>query len=397
MVLFTSTMLVLMLGCGGRAPADGEPAIESRQAVVAQLSAFAKVTKASGTWAVDPAYSSGSNITLTHVDTGSFRVSFPNIGNPVGGDVQVNPTAAIDDVRCKVQSWSTSGTTRNVNILCFNTVGSAVDIGFVVSFVYRSDTPGVEGGYVWAYDASNPAYSPIAAGSAYAWNSTGQPINITHHGAAGSGSYTLQFVGQAFSTVGGGTHGGTVEITAYGTAPFVFCTVVDWYEANSDMFVDVQCWSGQRPIDSQFTAILSLGSGSLNVGHSPNGTTAFTYLWANQPTADSYTPDGYYQQGLIASDHCGALPTPGPVTIVRHDEGRYWVTFPGMAMPANSVFSKVHFIVTAYGSSPIYCFPGGLILDRTPPTLIVTCIGAGGGFADSYFTVTYSTTQFIIC
>jgi hypothetical protein len=68
-----------------------------------------------------------------------------------------------------------------------------------------------------------------------------------------------------------------------------------------------------------------------------------------------------------------------------------------MAMPANNVFSKVTFFVTAYGSSPNYCFPQGLIFNFTTPTLAVHCVGQGGGLADSYFTVIYSTTQFIIC
>src|SRR4029079_10067782 len=89
------------------------------------------------------------------------------------------------------------------------------------------------------------------------------------------------------------------------------------------------------PVDSLFTASFTAGGGAGN-------TVAF--LWANNPTAASYTPNltsQYNNRG-------------GPATISHTTTGWYTILFPDSVGPVDAGSVKV----TAHGSGSGVCHPG---------------------------------------
>lgn len=113
---------------------------------------------------------------ITNTGTGTYRVDFPGLGSVSGGDVQVTAYGGGSE-RCKVYSWGSSGSTLQVTVNCFTTAGLPVNTLFTANYVRRSDTPGAQPAYVWAFDPSSASYN---AASSYSWNSTGGGIAITH-------------------------------------------------------------------------------------------------------------------------------------------------------------------------------------------------------------------------
>jgi hypothetical protein len=94
------------------------------------------------------------------------------------------------------------------------------------------------------------------------------------------------------------------------------------------------------------------------------------YVWAEQPTADSYAPSNYYQYNSTAQRN----------TIQRSGVGSYYVTFPGVWV--NGGLAEV----TAYGWGSEYCSIGWWGGD----TVNVNCYENGGAPADSAFTLNFT-------
>src|SRR5207237_49407 len=150
-----------------------------------------------------------------------------------------------DSARCKVASWSRSGTTLQAFVRCSSTTsGTAKNSKFTVSYLRRGDQPGAEGGYVRADQSTNPWYVPSRA---YQWSSLGQYASVQRTAV---GAYIVSFAGQKFG-------GGTVEVTAYGTGS-QYCKVSSWGPQGNDQNVGVLCFDATgAPADSKFTAVFS--------------------------------------------------------------------------------------------------------------------------------------------
>ena len=78
--------------------------------------------------------SSGGTNTITRLGAGTYRVRLPGLGG-VSGHVQVTAYGP-GSKRCKVQSWTSTLTAKNVNVRCFNAAGAPANSRYVVDFAH---------------------------------------------------------------------------------------------------------------------------------------------------------------------------------------------------------------------------------------------------------------------
>jgi hypothetical protein len=369
-------LAVVLGGCGSEG-------MNSSEATGVDKAAFAAVkgdvgyvlsTATSGTITANSTYSynsAGGTNTITVLGTGQYRVDMPNLGSTFGGDVQVTGYGN-GDKYCKVVNWGSNGSTLQIFVNCFSNNGLAATSFFYVNYLRRTDAPGAEGAYVWAFDPSSASYD---AGSAYSWNSSGGANTITH--TPGSNTYAVTLAGQNLN-------GGTVEVTAYGSGN-AYCKVVNWGFST----VNVACFSAGNglPVESRFDLVFSTAS--------PNGTPSSSFAWADQPSASSYHPSSSYALGLISIDCCS---TPQVVstapTITRTNVGRYTVRLPSMASPFGGAPSNVK--VTAYGTDSVACMITSVSTSGADGLVNVYCFDALGPAVDSRYTITYSSFAYLI-
>lgn len=186
-----------------------------------------------------------------------------------------------------------------------------VAFGGTVALAPVSAQSGPVQAYVWADDPTAESYTP---NQSFQHNSTGEVNTITR---TGTGAYTVAIPG-----IGNGL--GSLHLTAAsGSAQgseYVAGTTckIDRSSANSEQYVVCFNAAGE-PADSAF--YLSYSAGDVDLGAHA------AYLWANDPTADSYTPDERYQFNS----------TNNPNTVRRGGAGMYAVFLPGMAAHQGNV------------------------------------------------------------
>ena len=149
---------------------------------------------------------------------------------------------------------------------------------------------------------------PTASGTftpltAYSYNSAGGAVSITHNG---TGNYTVTFAG-----LGNGQNS-NVEVTAYGSSGR-FCQSEGWSSSNgTDVVATVLCFTPAGvPANNSFTLMYELRT---SADHVPDQ----AFVFADQPTATSYTPSLTYQYV-----YGGAI-----ITITRNGTGNYTVLIP---------------------------------------------------------------------
>jgi len=159
--------------------------------------------------------------------------------------------------------------------------------------------------YLWADDPTAESYAPFGL---FQYNSTGAENTVTR---TDTGAYTVTMPGTdpgygiIHLTVASGSAEGSGLVN--GTT----CKIAKAAD-KANQFVSCVDATG-APADAAF--YLSYSSGDVYLG--AHG----AYLWANDPTADAYTPDERYQYNS----------TNGLNTIARSDVGTYVVTLPGLA------------------------------------------------------------------
>jgi hypothetical protein len=98
-----------------------------------------------------------------------------------------------------------------------------------------------ENGYAWANNSTISSYTPTTT---YSFNSLKGSVNISRSGV---GTYTVRF-----DRLGGGTLGGNVQVTAYGSDAAT-CKVGSWSFAPTDFIANVRCFkSGGTLGDTQY-------------------------------------------------------------------------------------------------------------------------------------------------
>jgi hypothetical protein len=162
--------------------------------------------------------------------------------------------------------------------------------------------------YVWADQPAADSYTPNAA---FQFNSTGEANTIVR---TGTGAYTVSLPGTAPGQ-------GNIQLTAAGGSaegsgfvPGTVCKIDVWPAAGKEHEQFVVCFDAAgEPVDSAFH--LYYTSGDVFLGERA------AYLWANDPSVRSYTPDERYQ-----FNSTGALNN-----ISRFETGTYGVMLPGFA------------------------------------------------------------------
>jgi hypothetical protein len=210
-------------------------------------------------------------------------------------------------------------------------------------------------GFVWN---NNPTISGTTTpDSAYSFNSSGGAIGITRNA---KGNYSVIFAGL------GNALNSNVVVSAYGSGPD-FCVVGGWSSPNgTDVEANVLCYNKAGNLaDHSFTMLYQART------HSDPTTPTVAFLFANEPTTLSYTPDLTYQYN----------PGGGMNTITHNGTGNYTAALPDLPRTGGTV------IVTAVGGTPARCQVTNWIAGTT---VNVNCTDATGVAADEEFTLVYS-------
>jgi hypothetical protein len=160
--------------------------------------------------------------TITRSGPGLYTATLRGLPAGPSGNVIVTAYGSPETTRCKVQSWSRSGTNATVNVRCHTAAGVAADSRFTLAFDANGVPGRVVGGqnlgaYLWADQAATASYTPSAA---YRFNSreiVGLAAAPTITRAA-RGDYTARL--RALPVAGG-----NAQVTAYGGTTEV-CKVV---------------------------------------------------------------------------------------------------------------------------------------------------------------------------
>ena len=215
-------------------------------------------------------------------------------------------------------------------------------------------TKASKAGFVWSYN-TDASYTPSTA---YQFNSSGGGINITYHG---TGEYTVKFSGL-------GDPGGVAHVQAYGPTAN-YCTLSSWVRDGADESVHVRCFNAAGNLaSSAFVANFAVGS---------QGTSRFSYLWANdQSAAATYKPAEAYRYDAVNSSD---------ITVKRTATGRYDVFLPaaGPSLP-----DPWHVQITAYGSAALCKLATFTASSRKAQ---VACRSAGGSAIDTKFALSFNS------
>ncbi len=282
---------------------------------------WAWISNGSGT--VGSSYSSsGGTVSVSHITTGRYRVTFNGI-NAFGGNVQVvaeGPNAN----RCKVENWG--GLPVSVNVRCHSHLGSAVNTSFIV--VYANSSGGGPGrwAYAWANEPTSGIYTPSPS---FQSHYNGGSVAIVRLGV---GSYRVFMAGVAGSL-------GNAQVTAYGSSSD-HCNI----DRISTGYLDVKCWTTTNaPVDTLFS-VAFMSSGAMLA---PDFQRAAHYHADRTTAIYPYTPTR-----LVT------VPGTSATTLVTSDgTGHDHISFNWGTPPLNLSLSWSAALAVSYGSGASYCKP----------------------------------------
>lgn len=210
-------------------------------------------------------------------------------------------------------------------------------------------------GWVWADQPESANYTPDTD---YSFNSSGGNVSISRSSA---GTYTVAFPGLGSSLFS------NVLVSGYSTSGT--CKVGAWSTAGAS--ISVLCFDQNgNPQDSYFTLVYQARSGTFG-----SATKGLAFLWANQASNPSYTPDTLYQYNSTGATN----------TIVRSGTGVYTAILPGLTAVGGAVQ------ITAYGAGAGRCKTSGWGVDVDGEHVNVLCFNASGAPSDETFTLLYAT------
>jgi hypothetical protein len=286
--------------------------------------------------------------TVTRTATGAYTVRLAGLG--VDGGVVHATAYGADKTWCKVATLSVSAGDQTAYVRCFSADSVPADSQFTLSYTnLRSSSAPI------AYlESTRPFDATSAPDPAFSFNSQGGSNTITRTGV---GAYTATLGAMARPA------SSNVLVTAYGGLSGR-CQAAGWNDVGADVQVRVQCTlpSGS-PTDAGFSLTFSRASSYLDRAVSP--TVQAGYVWANQPSTATYTPDTGYQYNSHGLSN----------TASRSGTGSYAVRFPSLDLNKGTVQ------VTAYGSAGQNCKATSWGTD----TVWVRCFNAAGSLADAQF------------
>jgi hypothetical protein len=208
--------------------------------------------------------------------------------------------------------------------------------------------------YLWANQPTAASYTPNLF---YQLNSSGATNTVVRTGV---GAYiaSLPNLGAWIPAAG------IVHVTAYGVGTET-CKVAGWGPNGSTEQVYVQCFTRTGvPVDTYFT---------LTYARPISVAGPMAFLWANQPTAASYTPNLFYQFNSSGAAN----------TVVRTGVGAYIASLPNLGAATG------HVQVTAYGTGSERCKVANWSPSGSTQQVNVRCFTSTGTPVDTLFTMTY--------
>jgi len=289
---------------------------------------------------------------IMRTDTGIYVVDIPGL---VGFGATHATAYGWDAAYCNAGD-TVASTFSRVEVRCFAANGTRVDHAFTLSFT-NVDEP---------WPGQQMAYMEVESnGTVWAsrdYNSAGYPTTVTRQGSG----YLVRLPGL-------GSSFGHVQVTAADDGNR--CKVVGWYPSGFDELILVQCWNKGwfgAPEDAPFilTYVNQQNILGLPAGVPPDGHES-AYAWADQPSADVYTPHAYYQYSSSGDE---------PTAAHGYGTGTYMMTFNGVDMFNGNVQ------VTAYGSGQEFCAVNYWLGSDVQ----VQCYNWDGTPADTYYTVAFT-------
>lgn len=258
----------------------------------------------------------------------AFTVHVPGGAPSVGGVPHL--TAVDGNHTAVVKSWFQIGDEAQVNVLLFDAFGNpAGDRDFTMQWRYGGN-PTAREAYCWANNATASSYTPLGA---YSWNGDRGAPTVAR---TAIGSYTVTFPNLGST----GPEYGNVQVTPYGTS-LTRPKVTSWSSGTGDLvaLIRVRDVFGNLT-DGRFIVSYSEVAAPIAVEHGSGA-----HVWADQPTATSYTPHSAY------TDSNGRFGPSGAETIDRLSTGRYRVNLPDIDPTANpTVKVSGHTLDSTYAS-----------------------------------------------
>jgi hypothetical protein len=183
----------------------------------------------------------------------------------------------------------------------------------------------------------------------------------------GTGSYEVEVNGL------GPSGPDDVQVSAAQGGGFAYCMTAGWdvsHPENATVDIIVDCYDAAgNPIDDEFAFLYQSRPNSF--GSAAKG---IAFLWADQPTEASYTPNLSYQYNSTGAAN----------TMVRNGTGSYTASIPGLTKKGGNVQ------VTAYGSVPARCKVSSWSSSESGTSANVLCFDGTGAAADEMFTLAYT-------
>jgi len=169
-----------------------------------------------------------------------------------------------------------------------------------------------------------------------------------------------------------------VQVSAYGTNGY--CTAAMWDPSVSkfNQSMGVSCFNASGvSTDTSFTLLYQ--SRTARFG---NATKGLAFLYADEPTVASYTPQSIYSYNSKG----------GVNTVIRNSIGNYTATLPGLT----KVAGDVHVTAANNGgltTTPMRCKTAGWGVDGTNTYVNVLCFDVNGAPADEPYSLLYSLDE----
>lgn len=307
-------------------------------------------------------------ITIKRNSAGKYTVTIPNAGQHVSGVPQVVGYGSNNSAQ--VSSWNSWDNNLMIHVSVFSPNAQPVDGEFVLFFYKESDR------------VANTAYQwvdyPLFLTSFYRYNPKGENRVIR----VGTGRYELTFSGIDEDPYASSGQYGNVIATAYGREPRRI-KISGWSHAGDQVKVTVQLYNASGLLaDGQFIASY-ISDFSLGQCNSSDCGDYGAYVWADNPTAASYTPSLSYQVTNSSATR---------ITIQRLGTGFYKVTLPNIKS-TNSTMA----IATAYGSTGNYVAIEKWIGNTSGGTdVFVKCFTQTGTEVNGQFTLFYYTNEDVL-
>ncbi|MBV1910683.1 MAG: DUF5011 domain-containing protein [Kangiellaceae bacterium] len=279
--------------------------------------------------------SSNGEIVAERIVTGSYSMQFVGLDF---SSINAQVSAYNNSANCRLTFWED----ETVYVTCVDGSGTNVDSPYTVSISRSQQASAVETiAYLWADRPSNEDYTP---GAEYSYNASGGEITISREV---TGSYDITLADLELNS-------GNIQVTGYSSN--AVCNIGSW----GSELVRVNCYdSDENLVDSRFT---------LNITDEITDTPNITaYAWADDASADSYTPDPSYSYNVTGE----------AITATRSATGDYSIEFTGLDLSSGNVQ------VTAYNSQAKCNVE--LWLNSS---VSISCFDSSGAPVDSQYTVT---------